>query len=83
MYNKYNGGIEPTKNETIQNNSNISLEARDANLLQAQITKLKQDLKRKDERLGRVVEHDTLIQNKCDSLTREVAYLKQCLVIGL
>ena len=83
LYHKYNAGapgISPGKTESNQNSgNNTNAVIKDVNMLTSQISKMRQDMKRKDDRLGRVVEHDTLIQNKCDALTREVAYLKQCL----
>lgn len=35
----------------------------------AQIAALKKDLKRRDDRLSRLVEHNSLLQNNCDTLT--------------
>lgn len=73
LYDKYNTGIKDHEHLP------PSDKERDANLLTSQIATLKADLKRRDDRLSRVVEHDTLVSNKCEALKREVAYLKQSL----
>lgn len=47
---------------------------RDINSLLAQVKQLKQDLKRRDERLSRITEHDALVTKKVETLTGEVSF---------
>ena len=77
LLHKYNAGMQDDSKD--ENQARCDLSSRDIVLLQAQIKDLKADLKRRDDRLGRLSEHDSLLQSKCDSLTREITYLKQCL----
>jgi len=75
LFDKYNAGV---KRDPEAPTAPIE-HTRDSNMLAAQVATLKADLKRRDDRLGRIVEHDALVTSKCESLTREVAFLKQSL----
>lgn len=75
LFDKYNTGVK--KHHDSESSGPTEHSTRDSNLLAAQVASLKADLKRRDDRLGRIVEHDALITSKCESLTREVAFLKQ------
>ena len=77
LLHKYNAGM--TEDSKEENQARADGASRDVVLLQNQIKELKADLKRRDDRLGRLSEHDSLLQSKCDSLSREITYLKQCL----